>query len=173
MVAENRRFVDVVVRSRKRFQALRNFTVEGAQAELDRQAQERKDRGGDVSVVRSRQASIESVRSPVSAQSPRLGNVPEDSTFAIGDDEDDEADEISNMARPGRPSSSVVEDAVPVQSRSMSEKARGKQPIGQGNFSRSTSRNASTSSLASITTNTPHQNGFHPSTDWVRVSRAR
>ncbi|RMY61613.1 hypothetical protein D0863_11219 [Hortaea werneckii] len=41
----NPRFVEVIVRSQKRFEALRDFTVEGALAELDRQTQERKDRG--------------------------------------------------------------------------------------------------------------------------------
>lgn len=174
----------MVVRSRKRFKALRDFTVEGAVAELDRQAQERKDRGlNDVvaSGVRSpRNNSIDSLRSPISARSPQLGNVPEHGAFAIGDDDDEEvADEMTGSTTFTSPlvaSTSLVDDAVPMQSRSMSEKARGKQPVGQGSFSRSTSRNTSTASLPALTTtpsnasNTitaPSQQQFRPTTDWV------
>lgn len=164
---------------------MRDFTVEGAMAELDRQTQERKDRGvADVvpSGVRSpaRGGSLDSVRSPVSARSPHLGNVPEHAAFAIGDDEDeDDADDTRRMSSsttfsaPLSATSSVVDDAVPMQSRSMSEKARGKQPVGQGSFSRSTSRNTSTTSLpALITANTntstnSFQTQFRPTSEWV------
>ncbi|KAK4541104.1 hypothetical protein LTR36_008329 [Oleoguttula mirabilis] len=182
----NRRFVEVVVRSRKRFKALRDFTVEGATAELDRQAQERKDRGvGDVAAsgVRSpRNGSIDSLRSPVSARSPQLGNVPEHGAFAIGDDDEDEpGDEMTSSATFSAPlsaSASLVDDAVPMQSRSMSEKARGKQPVGQGSFSRSTSRNTSTASLPALittpssTTNTitaSSNQQFRPTTEWIET----
>ncbi|TKA83595.1 hypothetical protein B0A55_00401 [Friedmanniomyces simplex] len=182
--AANRRFVEVVFRCRKRFSALRDFTVEGAIAELDRQAQERKDRGesGAASGVRSpvRNGSIDSVRSPVSARSPQLGNVPEHDTFSIGDDEDDESADADGMTgstsftAPLSASTSVVDEAVPLQSRSMSEKARGKQPVGQGSFSRSTSRNTSTSSLpalitpqASLSNNSSQQ--FRPTPEWLET----
>lgn len=65
-----------------------------------------------------------------------LTDVPEEDTFAIGDDEEDSEDEdqptpaqTPNEA-PSRASSvsSSVDDAVPVQLRGMSEKARGKMP---------------------------------------------
>ncbi|KAK5120846.1 hypothetical protein LTR85_005913 [Meristemomyces frigidus] len=182
----NRRFVEVVVRSRKRFKALRDFTVEGATAELDRQAQERKDRGvSDVvaSGVRSpRNGSIDSLRSPVSVRSPQLGNVPEHGAFAIGDDDEDEpGDDMTSSATFSAPlsaSTSLVDDAVPMQSRSMSEKARGKQPVGQGSFSRSTSRNTSTASLPALTTTPSNtintitaasQQQFRPTTEWIET----
>lgn len=157
------------MRCHKRFEALRDFTVEGAMEEVDRQAQERKDRTGSVmgdAGVRSpsRATSMDSMRSPVSNRTAHLGNVPEESAFAIGeDDEDDE--EHGGMSVSRTSMSSAVEDAVPTQSRSMSEKARGKLPMGQGSFSRSTSRNASTTSLASITPQT--NSAFMPTQDWV------
>ena len=186
----NRRFVEVLVRSRRRFYALRDFTVEGALAELDRQAQERKDRSEQASTaagVRSpvRNASLDSARSPTSARSPQLGNVPEHGAFAIGDDDDDGLEETEDLTGsttfsvPLSASSSIAEDAVPLQSRSMSEKARGKQPVGQGAFSRSTSRNTSTASLPSLITAPTNNNNitttssvapFRPTHEWVRIS---
>jgi hypothetical protein len=64
--------------------------------------------------------------------------VPEDGTFAVGDDEDDDTDddhrptpaESTPTDYPSRASSvsSSVDDAVPSQLRGMSEKARGKMP---------------------------------------------
>jgi hypothetical protein len=66
--------------------------------------------------------------------------VPEDGTFAIGDDEDDDTDDdrqptpaesaTTEQHTPSRASSvsSSVDDAVPTQLRGMSEKARGKMP---------------------------------------------
>ena len=138
---------------------------------------ERKDHAsGDAAGVRSpssRNNSLDSVRSPVSAHSTQLGNVPEHGAFAIGndDDEEDEAESLADgISTPTSASASAVEDAVPMQSRSMSEKARGKQPIGQGSFSRSTSRNSSHSSLTALntlqTTNTLLQS-FMPTPQWV------
>ena len=182
----NRRFVEVVVRSRKRFKALRDFTVEGAIAELDRHAQERKDRGESAvpaSGIRSpgRKGSLDSTRSPASARSPQLGNVPENEAFAIGDDEEDEDGESGVLANStslttplSASSSNVAEEAVPLQSRSMSEKARGKQPVGQGSFSRSTSRNTSTTSLPALITPqapTPQSSlsTFRPTPEWVCI----
>lgn len=177
----NRRFVDLVVRSRARFKALRDFTVDGALAELDRQTQERKDRAvggldGNTMRIMSRNGSIDSVRSPASTRSPNLANVPENEAFAIGgddDDEDDDGDEREDRLNPttSGASSTSVDDAVPVQSRSMSEKARGKQPVGQGSFSRSTSRNTSATSLPSLITsqtfNTTTSTSFTPTAAWV------
>ncbi|EMC94101.1 hypothetical protein BAUCODRAFT_74343 [Baudoinia panamericana UAMH 10762] len=188
-LAANRRFVEVLVRSRKRFQILRDFTVEGALAELDRQAQERKERGEAslTSGVRSpqRNGSLDMGRSPVSARSPQLGNVPEHGAFAIGDDEDDQDDEAVNAAMTGSTSSLVplsastsnVDEALPLQSRGMSEKARGKQPVGEGSFSRSNSRNTSAASLPALNTTssivstgmpTPLQ-PFQPTPEWLET----
>jgi hypothetical protein len=177
----NRRFVDIVCRTHKRFEALRDFTVDGALSEVDRINQERKDRNGSISGITSptRGASMDSIRSPASSRSPSLGNVPEHGAFAIGDDDvdDDDDDEDpetpinSPHARSHSNASASMDDAVPVQTRSMSEKARGKQPVGQSSFSRSTSRTASNTSLASLQTQTPHpltaSTQFTPTAEWL------
>lgn len=177
MWLDNPRFVDAVVRGRQRFIALRDFTVEGALSELDRQAQERKDRASnDASGTRTpvRHTSIDSFRSPPST---RLGNVPETDAFSIGDDDEDadeEADDDQGTSSSGRtPLVNTVDPSVPRQSRSMSEKARGKQPIGQGNFSRSrtTSRQSSISSLPTlIAAHTSPSQQFIATPEWVSVT---
>ncbi|KAF2769164.1 hypothetical protein EJ03DRAFT_327609 [Teratosphaeria nubilosa] len=177
----NPRFIEVVLRSRRKFQALREFTIEGAQAELDRQAQERKDRGEQAAGIRSpmqqsRNGSIDSIRSPVSVQSPRLHNVPENGAFAIGeDDEDEEHAESLASSTTFSPSASVEDIGVPLQSRSMSEKARGKQPVGQESFSRVGSRHSSTVSLPALVTSTSALSqsvsgpGFVPTAQWLET----
>jgi hypothetical protein len=170
----NRRFVDIVCRSHKRFEALRDFTVDGALTELDRIKQERKDRNGSIAGVTSptRGASMDSIRSPASSRSPSLGNVPEYGAFAIGGDDDDEDLEtpiVSPHSRSHSNASASADDAVPTQTRSMSEKARGKQPVGHGSFSRS--RNTSNTSLSSLQTQTPHplttSTQFTPTGEWL------
>lgn len=183
-VEANRRFVEVIVRSRKRFQALRDFSIEGAVAEIDRRAQEMKDRNVNLSTaamgsdVRNpvRKGSVESSRSPPGPQSPRLRDLPENGVFAIGEDDEDENESRYSTRLPQSTESMSVEDAVPLQSRSMSDKARGKQPVGQTTFSRSTSRNTSTASLPSLNTvtqastvspSTSSQFPFRPSVEWV------
>lgn len=168
--AENRRFVDVVLRSRKRFEALRDFTVDGALEEVDRMNRERKDAGESTGFSSPRNASIDSARGPTPARSAGLRNVPEDSAFAIGEDEDDEddgADDLTPMNASGG-DADVVDDALPMQSRSMSEKARGKQPVNQTSFSRTTSRTSSadysthTSALQPLSSQP-----FAPTPEWV------
>lgn len=83
------------------------------------------------------------------------GSMKGDLSFAIGDDEDDEEDvvsenkmftskspgleqEFSDNAKYSRSGSisSSLDEAVPIQLRGMSEKARGKLPAGQHTFSR-------------------------------------
>ena len=173
----NRRFVDIICRTHKRFEALRDFTVDGALSEVDRINQERKDRNGSISGITSptRGASMDSVRSPASSRSPSLGNVPEYGAFAIGEDDDEDEDLETPInsphARSHSNASASIEDAVPVQTRAMSEKARGKQPVSQASFSRSASRNASNTSLASLQTQTPHplttSTQFTPTGEWL------
>lgn len=120
---------------------------------------------------------MDSVRTPVSARTPSLGNVPEEGgTFAIGDDDESE-DERSSRATPaassrqskeGSRTSSIaesMEDAVPSQLGGMSQKARGKMPASSNSFSRVTS-NASLSSIS--TTNIVTGGGrFDPSVGWI------
>ena len=146
--------------------------------ELDRINQERKDRNGNIAGITSptRGASMDSIRSPASSRSPSLGNVPEHGAFAIGDDDDDDEEDLETPinnphSRSQSNASTSMEDAVPTQSRSMSEKARGKQPVGHGSFSRSASRNTSNTSLASLQTQTPHpltaSTQFTPTAEWL------
>ncbi|CAK7206035.1 hypothetical protein SEUCBS139899_008818 [Sporothrix eucalyptigena] len=162
--------VFTIIKSRRRFEALRNLTLDSGREEIERRMQRRKDSGpaGDDSAeLGSRRSSVDSLRSPTSAHphgqhhargSQALSDVAEDETFAIGGDEDDE-DSDDDEPRPTPSQSSIsdnlsrassvvsVEDAVPTQVRGMSEKARGKMPAGAGPFN--FSRQNSTTSLGS------------------------
>jgi hypothetical protein len=120
--------------------ALRSFTLESGQEELERLARRRKERPEDLGDLSgSRRGSVDSLRSPNSShqRAPQLSDVPEEEgTFAIGDDDEESDDERPTPAAstpiepPSRASSvsSSVDDAVPTQLRGMSEKARGKMP---------------------------------------------
>ncbi|MCJ1313191.1 hypothetical protein MMC25_006868 [Agyrium rufum] len=184
---ENPIFVKTVFKARKRFDALRRFTLEGGQEEIARLEQLRK-HGHDADHVgsplrTSRASSIDSMRSPPSARTPSLNNVPEEGgPFTIGDDEEDTDEDDEHQHHQSTPShsspsgntsrtpsvSSSVDDAVPLQLRGMSEKARGKMPAGQSSFSRVNS----ISSLNSPTTpvvmsHSSHPHGFSPSPQWI------
>ena len=174
-VKENRRFVELIMKNRKRFEALRDFTLEGASAEVDRMTMEKKDAGALAGVRSPRNSSMDSARSPVNMRSASLEDVPEDGAFAIGDDENDEDEnEVQSdhgMSISGSTSSNTMENAVPLQTRRMSEKARGKQPIGQSQFSRSSSQNTSSTSLNMLDTSqfNNQQHPFMPTQSWVRI----
>ncbi|KAE8446172.1 hypothetical protein EG329_012397 [Mollisiaceae sp. DMI_Dod_QoI] len=174
---KNPNFVYAVLRNSKRFEALRSFTLESGQEEIERRNRRRKESlrdPGDLS--ESRRGSADSIRSPIASHSraPALSDVPEDGTFAIGDDEDDDEEdddrptpaESTPTEQPSRASSvsSSIDDAVPTQLRGMSEKARGKMPAGMPSFSRQNS----TTSLSSYTTGHFSTNGsFEPTADWI------
>jgi hypothetical protein len=183
MNTENPRFVLAILKTRKRFEALRAFTLESGQEEIEKLSQLRK--GSDASEqanspVRSpRQGSIDSLRSPISARTPSLSNVPEeDSAFAIGEDESDEEEHVMqptpSQSSPSNhnsrtPSiSSSIDDAVPLQLRGMSEKARGKMPVGAPAFG---SRVNSMSSISSHVPTLTSNGNFTPSAQWVRHSQ--
>lgn len=175
----NPNIVYAIIRSRKKFEALRNFTLESAQEEIEHQNQQRKEQGEDL----RRKDSLDSLRSPTLSRTPTLGNVPEDdSTFAIGDDDDDsdaesEQKPLRTIQSPlqsptgipagGSRSASIaspVDDTVPLQLRGMSEKARGKMPVGQPAFSRQNS----TTSLSSLPAAPFVVNEFFtPSAAWI------
>ncbi len=125
----------------------------------------------------STRSSAESLRSPVTPSLSRvstLSNVPEDETFAIGDDDDDSDDDDEQRPTPSQSSpsenpsraSSVasVEDAVPTQLRGMSEKARGKMPAGAHNFSR---QNSTTSLGGPIGAGQSQSGLFEPTAEWI------
>ncbi|KAH7135059.1 high-temperature-induced dauer-formation protein-domain-containing protein [Dendryphion nanum] len=174
----NPNIVYAIVRSRKKFQALRNLTLESAQEEIERQNQQKKEQGEEL----RRKDSLDSIRSPTLSRTPTLGNVPEeDSAFAIGDDEDSDAETEDKSSRlPQSPLQSPVgapagasrsasiassyDETVPLQLRGMSEKARGKMPVGQPTFSRQNS----TTSLSSLPVAPFVVNEFFtPSSTWI------
>ncbi|MCJ1287629.1 hypothetical protein MMC26_006981 [Xylographa opegraphella] len=177
---KNPRFVLAILKHRKRFEALRSFTLESGQEEIERLSQLRKDStdGSEqaISPLRSpRNGSIDSLRSPVSARTPSLSNVPEeDGSFAIGDDDSDDEDHemqptpsqssLSNHNSRTPSVSSSVDDAVPLQLRGMSEKARGKMPVGQPSFSRVNSMTSISSHTAVVPASA---GGFAPSAQWI------
>ncbi len=166
-----------LLKNRKRFEALRSFTLESGQEEIERRNRRRKDTrtSNDPLEVNSTRSSVESLRSPTAPLSrvPTLNDVPEeDGAFAVGDDDDSDDEERPTPApsspseNPSRASSVAgqLEDEVPRQLRGMSEKARGKMPAGAHTFSRQNS----TTSLGSPTAASHSQmGGFEPSTQWI------
>jgi len=168
-----------VLRSQKRFFALRDFVEEGGQSELDRLATLRKI-AEEESHMRSpsrRAPSMDSMRSPTKRPSS-LSDVPEEGgMFAIGEEDDSEPEDTETKATPTTRSrehsrapsiasiAESVEDAVPLQLRGMSEKARGKLPAGQDTFTRHSS-STSLNALA-ITTSFSNAGSFEPDFDWM------
>jgi hypothetical protein len=120
---------------------------------------------------------VDSIQSPTVGhrRQSTLTNVPEEEdAFAIGDDEDDHDTDDDHQPTPAHsipsesPSrassvSSPIDDAVPIQLRGMSEKARGKMPAGTPTFSRQNS----TTSLGSHTTGLGPNGLFEPSAEWI------
>jgi hypothetical protein len=176
MHLDNPNLIYAVVRSRRRFQALRDFTLESGQEEIERQNQMRKEGSAEL----QRTNSIDSIRSPIVSRTPTLGNVPEEnSAFAIGDDDDSDADEPPPTEVPQSPIQSTsgasrtasiasiassIDESVPLQLRGMSEKARGKMPVGQPAFSR---QNSMTSLSSAATPALATNEFFTPSSTWV------
>ncbi|KAF2663629.1 hypothetical protein BT63DRAFT_108320 [Microthyrium microscopicum] len=173
--SKNTNVIHAILRSKKRFVTLREFTLEGGQEELERQAQLRKEQ-------QERDNSLDGARSPVSIRSPNLSNVPEEhSAFAIGDDDEEDSDDEDPRRPLQRPATneslanesidsalaasvaSSADEALPTQLRGMSEKARGKMPIGQRSFSRTNS----ISSLHSLAPTATHAGAFQPSAEWI------
>lgn len=170
-----------MLKSKKRFEALRSFTLEGGQEEIARVNQRRKDfaDGSEppTSPLRhSRNSSVDSIRNPQNVRSPALSNVPEEGgAFAIGDDDSDNDDDQDLLPTPSQSSPSVhnsrtpsmsssAEEPLPTQLRGMSEKARGKMPAGQSSFSR---QNSTTSLTSQPTPVVPSTSSFDPSPGWV------
>lgn len=160
-----------IVKNRKRIEALRTFTLESGQEEIERRNRVRKDRGE--SATSSVRSSLDSARSPAGAATGRqMEDMPEDDTFAIGGSEDDSDDEpqptpaqsIASESQSQGSSVGNADDAMPTQLRGMSEKARGKMPAG----SRSFSRQNSIASLGAGSTSTGSQQGsFEATAQWI------
>ena len=116
---------------------------------------------------------MDSLRSPTSVRSPNLSNVPEEhSAFAIGDDDSDEGESAAFVEPRAYPTSvdsprpdsvSSADEALPIQLRGMSEKARGKMPAGQSSFSRQNS----ISSIHGLNSTASFFGQFQPTPEWV------
>nr|CAD70904.1 conserved hypothetical protein [Neurospora crassa] len=173
---KNPHFIYAIIRNRKRFEALRSFTLESGQEEIERRNRKRKEAAAsnDPLETNSTRSSLESLRSPTTSitQVPTLHDVPEDGAFAVGDDDDSDNEQrptpspSSHSENPSR-ASSVEPHAdgsgVPRQLRGMSEKARGKMPAGP-RFSRQNS----TTSLSGYSISGQSQTGaFEPTAEWI------
>lgn len=155
------------MRNRKKIEALRAFTLESGQEEIERRNRRRKERG-DGDNAGSLRSSVDSIRSQGTShpQSPALSDPGDAGAFAIGDDEDESEDERPTPARSAASeeasSAADFSDAVPTQRRGMSEKARGKMPAGMPTFSRQNS----TTSLEGPSA-APSAGGFEASPEWL------
>ncbi|KAL8840775.1 MAG: hypothetical protein Q9176_003621 [Flavoplaca citrina] len=179
--SSNRIFIRTLLKARRRFEALRSFTLESGREEIERLHQQKKEAtdGTDdlTSPTRSiRSGSFDTMRSPQNVRrTPSLSNVPEEGgTFTIGDDEDSD-DERESMITPSQSSpsnenshapsrSSSIDEPLPTQLKGMSEKARGKMPATQTAFSRHGSSTSLSSHPATIMSPT---GGFSPSPLWI------
>ncbi|EXJ91770.1 hypothetical protein A1O3_00320 [Capronia epimyces CBS 606.96] len=171
----NANLVYAVWRARKRILALRELTLEGGHAEIERAARRRKEAAlSDVSNNLSRSSTTDTVTSPTRAAptspSPDEGV---DGTFAIGDSDDSDNEVVPTPSQstqsmrtsrtPSIASSSVADDSVPIQLHGMSEKARGKMPAGAPTFSRQNSA----ASLATISSYHTSRGAFTPTPEWL------
>ncbi|KAI9670847.1 MAG: hypothetical protein M1829_004736 [Trizodia sp. TS-e1964] len=179
---QNPHFIFAIMRSKKRFLALRNFTLESGKEEIEAQKLRKKEQPNNTdSTSSSNFGTNEDPRSSPnnypSTSALGRGSVEENTAFAIGEDEDSD-EEVDERPTPSQTSpnphnsqrtsfSSSVEDAVPLQLRGMSEKARGKMPVGTPTFSR---QNSTTSLGSHSMANPPSMSGFCPTTAWVRVT---
>ena len=167
--AENPNLVYSILKARKKVEAIRIFTLEGGQQELENIARTQKDATNGVSspsMAGPTRSSSSGALSP-----PSRSSTVEDETFAIGDSDDsDDEDQptpsqssasVQNSRTPSV-ASSAADESVPIQLRGMSEKARGKLPAGAQSFAR---QNSSTS-LSAPTTFTS-RTGFTPTPEWL------
>ncbi|RAL12758.1 Hid1 family protein [Aspergillus homomorphus CBS 101889] len=160
-----------ILRNRRRFEAVREFTLESGQQEIERQNERRKSGGNESAASPVLSPTEEDVQAPSGARSS-LGRIPEEnSPFAIGGDDSEDEGEAPNtpaqesVSTSRRQSiSSVVDESVPLQLRGMSEKARGKMPAGQPTFSRQNSMTSQSSMSAAFLASS---SGFTPTTAWL------
>ncbi|KAK3196073.1 hypothetical protein K4F52_000941 [Lecanicillium sp. MT-2017a] len=172
---QNPNLVVAILKNKKRVESLRKFTLESGLEEIERRNRRRKDAAGssdaaDATSTRTSVDSLDGVRSP--ASQTHSEEVTDEGAFAVGDDEDDSDDEPQPTPAQSTTSENVsqasstanAEDAVPVQLRGMSEKARGKMPAGVRSFSRQNS----TTSLGAYSAAGNSQGGrFEPSSHWI------
>ncbi|TWU72163.1 hypothetical protein ED733_003917 [Metarhizium rileyi] len=162
-----------IVKNRKRIEALRSFTLESGQEEIERRNRIKKDHAESVDSGSVRSSSESALSPPVApVKFPTLDEVPDDGTFAIGDSDDDSDEDPQPTPTQSTASENLSQassagnfnDAVPTQMRGMSEKARGKMPAG----SRSFSRQNSTTSLGGQSSSARLQSdSFEPTSQWI------
>ncbi|EAL91649.1 Hid1 family protein [Aspergillus fumigatus Af293] len=166
--------VYAILKYRKRFEAVRAFTLESGQQEIERQNERRKAKAAfrDSSSSPTLSQAEEDPHVSSGARSP-LTRIPEEnSPFAIGGDESDDQHDGQDTPSQSSPSaqnsrrpsiSSAIDESVPLQLRGMSEKARGKMPAGQPSFSRQNSITSQSSISAMFSTSS----GFTPTVAWL------
>lgn len=169
---ENPYLVYAILKHKQRFEAVREFTLESGQQEIERQKEKWKAGNGPHETPTSPTLSQpeDDLHLPSGARSP-LTQIPEEnSAFAIGDDDsDDEGQHTPSQCSPStqtsrRPSIASTTDETSSQIRGMSEKARGKKPAGQPSFSRQNSMTSQTSMSALFMS--PSM-GFAPTVAWL------
>lgn len=165
----NANLVYIALRSRRRIEALRSFTLAGGQQELERAAQRRKEDADPLS--RSSRTSTSEPLNPSRRSSVQSGHHVDDNTFRIADSDEgeDENDDEHGTRRTRDPapraesiaSSSVAAlDDVPSQLHGLSEKARGKRPADGASFARSSNGQGSIQPMS-------NSHVFSPSSAWL------
>ncbi|KAF1813734.1 hypothetical protein P152DRAFT_506593 [Eremomyces bilateralis CBS 781.70] len=169
----NPNFVYAVYRSKRKFEALRAFTLESGREEIEKQNRLKKERAASAQDPRS---PVDSAPNSAIPTSPTTSDPAEaHSAFAIGDDEDEEGSYSPTLVNPSNIQSatssragsvsSPADTTFPLQLRGMSEKARGKRPAGQPAFSRQSS---TTSLLSAVNTGSFSGSGtFQPTVEWI------
>ncbi|KAJ5794668.1 hypothetical protein N7457_001267 [Penicillium paradoxum] len=172
---DNPYLVYSILKYKQRFEAVRAFTLESGQQEIERQNEKRKaSSSSDMAMSPTFSQSEDDLHTPSGARSP-LTRIPEEnSPFAIGDDDSDDEHDQDGARTPSqspsaqtsrRPSAASTTDENGVQQvRAMSEKARGKKPAGHPPFSRQNSMTSQTSMSALFT---PSACGFTPTVPWL------
>ncbi|KAF3912908.1 hypothetical protein AA313_de0208166 [Arthrobotrys entomopaga] len=168
--SSNPSFIYAILRSHKRFETLRSFTLESGREEIERQKRTQKDHASDIMQPDS---PISSRPSLVPPETPRTPADP--ATFAIGDSDDSDTESIARRRSSviATPTSTTfessransIDDAVPIQLRGMSEKARGKLPVGQ--LSRQNSVMSIGSNASSMAYNAAGE--FTPNPEWIET----
>ncbi|KAJ6130765.1 hypothetical protein N7512_003545 [Penicillium capsulatum] len=162
---ENPYLVYAILKYKDRFEAVRAFTLESGQQEIERQRERRK--AGDAGDLASPRLSHSEEELPPSGARSPLTQIPEEnSAFTIGgDDSDEEVENTPSQSSPSAPTSrrpsisSTTDDGQP----RLSEKARGKKPAGKPSFSRQNSMTSQTS----MSLFTPSSSGFTPTVAWL------
>ncbi|KAF3935277.1 hypothetical protein ABW19_dt0204722 [Dactylella cylindrospora] len=168
--SSNPSFIYAILRSHKRFETLRTFTLESGREEIEKQQRLQKDSASDIMQPDSPRAMSRS--NTTTTQSSDAPADPETFTIGDSDDSDDDSPPQSRSSAMMTPSSTTfesrgnsIDETVPIQLRGMSEKARGKLPMGQ--LSRQNSALSVASHSSSMAYNSAGE--FVPSPEWIET----